>query len=228
MAATVAKASIYEKLMLARIQFGETEKKKSGVNTYAEFTYYELNDIVPIATKILHDLNMCYYISFEDKDVIGTLYDCDTKESIALKVPFREISEPGKLRQHEITVTGSAITYYRRYCWALLLDLCDPDAFNASKPIEEKPADKPKETPKPPKTAEERKNITANLTDGNADEEVLATIQKLCKKVSKIDPQNTYVMEVAVATNKFKACDKAKADEIIEKLAKIIKESASK
>lgn len=221
-AATTKKTSIYEKLMIARMTFGKTEKKKSGTNSYAEFKYYELSDIVPIATQIFTDLGLAFITTFEDNCVIGKLVDWDSKDSIEFKIPFTTISEPGKLRQHEVMAMGSTITYFRRYCYMAVLDIVEPDAFDSGMfENKKKEPEKyvPQNTKKAPASAEERKEIKEELTSANeqADEEHIIGLKSALKTLKTLDPsQEDEIQKIVVSTNSFKNLTNEKAEELIK------------
>ena len=237
MATATKKVSIYEKLMLARIQFGMTEKKKSGVNAHAEFKYYELQDIVPIATKVFNDLGLAFYTSFEGENVLGYLIDTDSSESITFKVPFATISEPGKFRQNEIQAMGGAITYFRRYMYMLVLDIVEPDAFDGgdfgAKETAKNDAPKeyiPKETaaPKKPVTKEKRAEIKEELVsaDAPADNDHIIALKTVLKNLRKIDVKyEEEIQAVVTETNGFKNLTNTQAEELIKKYGKIVQEN---
>ena len=46
----IATMNVWQKLLAARIEFLRRGVTKSGVNLHAEFKYFELEDIVPVAT----------------------------------------------------------------------------------------------------------------------------------------------------------------------------------
>ena len=50
--------NIYSKIMMARLQFLESNPQKSGRNEFQKFNYYELDDIVPTATRICNELGL--------------------------------------------------------------------------------------------------------------------------------------------------------------------------
>ena len=59
--------NIYQKLMDVRVAFHKLELKKSGLNKFAGFKYYELGDFLVPATKLLQEANLCPMISFNNE-----------------------------------------------------------------------------------------------------------------------------------------------------------------
>lgn len=223
-AATAKKINIYEKLMLARINFGEADKKKSGVNSHAEFTYYELSDIVPVATKIFNDLGLTYLTTMTNEQMIGRLIDNESKEELVFTCPFVTLAEPGKYRQNEIQALGSAITYLRRYMYMIVLDIVEPDAYDCLAEggrVEEKAP----EVPKPPVTAEKRAEVKGKLTESElATEEQVKELKALLKAYKTAETEEE-VQKIIAKTDKFKkmTCEQAKA--LIAKYSKKVGET---
>ena len=54
----MTKKNIYGKIMEARLMFLQSNPKKSGRNDFQKFNYYELDDIVPTATRICNELGI--------------------------------------------------------------------------------------------------------------------------------------------------------------------------
>ena len=54
----VSKMNVYQKLAIARAELGNRPLKKSGVNKYAGYSYFELNDFIGEINKIFKDLNL--------------------------------------------------------------------------------------------------------------------------------------------------------------------------
>ena len=70
--------SIFEKLNQARLEFQNMGVKKSGKNSYAGYTYYELSDIIPAINKIADELKFCCIVNF--KSDLATLDFCDLEK----------------------------------------------------------------------------------------------------------------------------------------------------
>lgn len=230
MAATTAKKmSIYEKLMEARIQFGQTEKTKSGVNAHAEFKYYELSDIVPIATNIFFTLGLSFITTFEENGVLGILHDVESGQELSFRVPFATLAEPGKYRQNEIQAMGGAITYFRRYMYMLVLDIVEPDAFDgatAPEPKTEKDAVSPAPKAKAPKTSEERKEIKEELipADAPADEIHIKSLKNVLKSLKKLKPDaEDEIQTIVIKTEGFKKITNIQAEELIKKYGELVR-----
>ena len=131
-------ANIYEamnvrqKLAKARLYFLNQKVQKSGKNMHLEFKYFELEDIVPPATRIFARVGLTTEIDFTDEGAVMKVYNVDNIEEAPMqfRVPYREVkpivSNAGKEVTNPMQALGSSITYLRRYLWMAVLDLLNP------------------------------------------------------------------------------------------------------
>lgn len=189
--------NIYGKLAIARRRFLEAPVKKSGVNRFAEFKYFELEDIVPVATQIFEDLGLVYIISIDrfsgdngQQYYTGTLFNADNVEDrfITFKVPMIDLTvtdKDGNIKlpagMNSVQALGSTITYMRRYLYMLCLDIVEADAIDATidKPNTEAPKTKAPKKSNKPLSQEKRQEVKEELI--NQDGEATATQIKAIK-----------------------------------------------
>lgn len=217
---TTEKKSIYGKLLAARTMFLESSMEKSGINPYAEFKYFELKDIVPVATEIFNKLNCVFVISFPDNKAVGTLVNLDdATQTITVEFEKRSLLEPAKLRMNEVQGLGAEITYMRRYLYMLLFDIVEADKLDSGTVNEKKP-----ENTKPA-TPQKREEIKETLTDadGNADEMQLNALRTACKKLMDTDPeQENVIQEIALKTEGFTKITKADCSALVSKISEML------
>ena len=148
--------NIYEKIMVARLYFLQNASKKSGHNKFKDFDYFELKDIVPVATKICNELGLYTHISIADgKAVMSVINIANPDECVHFKIdaPVMEVEnynlEQKNVYQTMLQNTGAAETYLRRYLYFLFLDITDNDTVDAPdfapKPNEGIPKSEPNE-----------------------------------------------------------------------------------
>lgn len=206
--------NVLQKLAEARLRFLNEHIKKSGKNIKLEFTYFELKDIVPSATKIFADLGIASMVSFEAGSARMELYNAnDPSESpVVFSIPYKEapqiISNAGKEVTNPLQALGATITYLRRYLYMLVLDIVEDDATDASLGDET-----PAPAPKKPATPAERKKAKETLTKtpaqpapekAMASAEDMAVLKDLCKQVMEADPNNrALVTEIAMKSNAY-------------------------
>jgi len=191
--------NIYGKLAIARGRFLEAPVKKSGVNRFAEYKYFELSDIVPVATSIFADLGLVFLISFDNEVAKGTLVNVDkVEETIVFTSPMRDLEVKG---MNAVQALGGVETYQRRYLYMTCLDIVEADAFDATQGKPDPETNKV-EVPKVnnrPATPEKREEVKKELIDegGAATEVQVKSIKNGLKKLrAKNDTYEPYIKEI--------------------------------
>lgn len=155
--ATKNEKNIYEKIMEARLQFLESNPQKSGRNEFQKFSYYELDDIVPTATRICNELKI-----YTEIDMGANLFGYatltainieNTDEQVYFRIKMPEINNSNL--NNALQDTGRTETYLRRYLYLLFLDIAQNDEVDASdnrpkQSAPKKPVNKPRNKPATP------------------------------------------------------------------------------
>lgn len=215
--------NVWQKLLAARIDFLRRGVSKSGVNLHAEFKYFELEDIVPVATEIFATYNCLFVTSFPDGKAVGRLINLDNaEEQVVVEFNARSISEPGKFRMNEVQGLGAEITYMRRYLYFLILDVVEADAFDAESG---KPAPAPKNEPKKPVSTEKREEIKQELTapEASADELQIKALKAVLKRLKEVDAsQEEFIQQIAMKTERFTKISKSACEQLVLKVGEMI------
>ena len=119
--------TVFEKLNEARLRFQNANVKKSGKNTYAGYTYYELSDILPFINQIANELKFCCVVNFNNE--IATLDFCDLEkdEKITFTSPMSSASLKGC---HEVQNLGAVETYIKRYLYQNCFEIVENDVLD--------------------------------------------------------------------------------------------------
>ena len=121
--------NIYTKLMEVRVKFHKLELKKSGLNKFAGFKYYELADFLVPATQLLQEANLCPMISFNNELAVLTLINGDEpSEQITFTSPMRDLELKGT---NAVQNLGGVQTYLTRYLYIQLLNIVEADVFDS-------------------------------------------------------------------------------------------------
>lgn len=242
-------ANIYEtmnvrqKLAKARLYFLNQKVQKSGKNMHLEFKYFELEDIVPPATRIFARVGLTTEIDFTDESAVMKVYNVDkmAEEPMEFRVPYREVkpivSNAGKEVTNPMQALGSSITYLRRYLWMVVLDITEPDDIDANlgadEPVEEEiPAPNPETAKKEkkkksavPATQKEREEAKKEMTDteGQADELQIAALKAACNAlIAKDETQEEFVQTIAMKTKGFTDVSRSACEVLIQNLGEMI------
>ena len=129
--------SIFEKLNQARLEFQNMGVKKSGKNSYAGYTYYELSDIIPAINKLAEKLKFCCVINFTNDLAKLDFCDLEKDERITFTSPMSEASLKGC---HPVQNLGAVETYIKRYLYQNCFEIVEGDALDSTmNPADEKP-----------------------------------------------------------------------------------------
>jgi hypothetical protein len=225
--ATEAKKSetmnVYQKLLKARAMFLEADTKKTGKNMHLSFKYFELEDIVPTATRIFTEVGLIPIVNFTADMATMTVRNTEApEESIDFTAPFNQIapivSNAGKQATNEMQALGSSITYMRRYLYMIALDICENDSIdgNVGKPtVVTMPA-----APAPTVTVTD-KPLTAG--DGNASETQIRQLKDLLIKLKNADPsKEELIAQIAVETQGFTSISKTDCEKLVIKIGEML------
>ena len=216
-------ANIYGKLLEARRRFLNAGIKKTGKNTYAEFKYFTLDDIIPSKSEIFRDLGLADMISFGSDVAVLTIVDVD--KPVDMITFTSQLAPDESLIKNPIQKVGAIQTYVRRYLYLLALDIIESDTI-------EDLTDKPDTTKKAPKKStkpvspEKRAEIKNDIIDegGEATEVQIKSIKNGLKSLRTKDAEK-YEKYVTDSVKKIKAgLNKTDAENLLIEIGKLIEE----
>lgn len=124
--------TVYAKLNKARSEFHRLKLKKTGLNKFAGYSYFELSDFLIPALEVFKENGLCAFISFGSDLATMTITDVEDGSFIALTSPMAEAQLKGC---HPIQNLGAVETYTRRYLWVAALEIVEHDALDSSQPL---------------------------------------------------------------------------------------------
>jgi hypothetical protein len=139
--------SVHKKLMQARVKLQSTEMKKSGLNKFAGYSYFELGDFIPHIQTIFNDIGLCGVVSFDSAHATLCITDTEDGSQIVVTSPMAEANLKGA---HPIQNLGAVLSYQRRYLWMAALEIVEHDIIDAAPAAEPKPEPKPEPVKKTP------------------------------------------------------------------------------
>jgi hypothetical protein len=167
--------NIYGKLAEARSQFHRLSLKKSGLNQFAGWKYFELGDFLIPGMQVMKDAGLCPVISFKTKLATMMIHDMESEThtpGVDFMLIDSPLSESHAKGNQPIQNVGMCETYSRRYLWMAALEIIEHDSIEQAEQVYETPA-KPK-VERPP----QKKVTTSQLT----------VLQNLIKK-DKLSPR---------------------------------------
>ncbi len=212
--------NIYAKLLEARKRFLDAGIKKTGVNRYAEYKYFTLDEIIPIKQEIFREIGLSDVISFGTEVATLTIFNVDNPEE---SIDFMSQLAPDEsMIKNPIQKVGAIQTYVRRYLYTLALDIIESDGIEETtgKPGEEEKQATATESKKSnrPATTEERQDIKNELIN-QGDEATATQIKAIKSGLKKLREKNdTYEPYIKETLKKIKAgiTKKEAEDQLIE------------
>jgi len=141
--------SVHKKLMAARVKLQSTEMKKSGLNKFAGYSYFELGDFIPHIQTIFNDLGLCGVVSFNTEYATLCITDVEDGTVIVVTSPMAEANLKGA---HPIQNLGAVESYQRRYLWMTAMEIVEHDIIDSAPSAEPAPKPVSKAEPKPAAT----------------------------------------------------------------------------
>ena len=143
---TENKMNIMQKIAKARVMLQKKNLKKSGLNKFAQFKYFELADFLPAVNEIFDELGLYaeFFITPEDRSIddgtgqilvqpeIAHLNIYNSDDPTGQPRHFTSmIAEAGTKGATPIQQLGSVHTYMRRYLYMEALEIVESDALDA-------------------------------------------------------------------------------------------------
>lgn len=216
-------SNVFSKLLEARKRFLDAGIKKNGVNRYAEYKYFTLDDIIPVKQEIFRDLGLADVISFNSDRAILIVYNVDNPEE---KIEFdSQLAEDESMIKNPIQKVGAIQTYVRRYLYMLMLDIIESDGIEATtdKPVTEDntPAPATKKSNRPA-TEAERAEEKSDLIDkgGEATATQIKAIKGGLKKLRDRDSDQYEGYIKNVVTRMKAGITKTEAEDLLIEIGK--------
>lgn len=187
--------NIYEKVQLIKTEILKAGLKKTGLNKFSNFSYFELSDFLPKIIELCEKNKVCTFVSFDNEKSTLTVVNSEkADERIEITSPMRSLELKGC---NEIQALGGVETYNRRYLYMALFDITENDMFDSVAGTEKNENPKNQELPKEEKMTAEQE---AWLKEHNADFSKMLDYDKKTYKTNYIT--------------------KKTADKVIEKITK--------
>jgi ERF superfamily len=121
----------YQKLNLARQMFHKKELKKSGLNKFVGYKYFELADFLIPALEIFYDVGLNSTIGFNKDIALMEIRNVESPDEhiIHISSPMSDAALKGC---HPVQNLGAVQTYLTRYLWTQALCITEHDALDAT------------------------------------------------------------------------------------------------
>lgn len=123
--------NVFSKLQKARIALQNTAIKKSGLNKFAGFKYFELGDFLPHINNIFDDLGLFSAFNIADGNATLTIVDVEKPDGniVVFASPIADASVKGTTPVQSL---GAVHTYLKRYLYMNALEMIENDLLDAA------------------------------------------------------------------------------------------------
>lgn len=120
--------NIYGKIQLVKEQFLKRNVKKSGKNKFANYSYYELADIIPNIIELCNQQGLFTKFTFTKEEARLEIRNVEKYDEFEFYTsPMEELELKGANR---IQALGGVETYQRRYLLMAAFDIIENDMFD--------------------------------------------------------------------------------------------------
>lgn len=138
--------TLNQSIISIRCKLQESNLKKSGVNKFQGFNYFELSDFLPTLNKLMMEEGVNDLFTIEDGSATLKLLKGD--EINVYKIPFFKFDAPlnakGAPTMQDIQYLGGLNTYYKRYLYINAFGITDGDIIDN---MDQNEISKPKKQP---------------------------------------------------------------------------------
>lgn len=222
--------NIYKKIQATKKRLLEANLKKSGVNKFSNYTYYELADFLPTLIKICDEEGLFTGIRFDDTFAYLDIVNIEKpEEKVTYTSPMRSLELKGA---NAVQALGGVETYSRRYLYMAAFDIVENDMFDSTTAEEPKKELITKEEPKKELVTKEQANAVYSLLvqAGANDEGIKKTLEAYKVKEAEELTTTQYASLVKQLKEKIEANKKVQkpAETTPKKVQKVITEAQVK
>lgn len=139
------KLNLYAKLQKVRVELQKKKLKKSGVNKFSGYTYFELQDFLPAINALCYENGLSTIFNFnEDYAHLVVVNTEDPSENETFSTPVQIATLKSAAAMQNIGATQS---YARRYLYIMAFEIAENDLIDAGNVDEEAEIAKSKITP---------------------------------------------------------------------------------
>lgn len=125
--------SLNESIISIRVKLQNSTLKKSGLNKFAGFDYFELSDFLPRLNELMLEEKVNDLFTIENDKATLTLIKDEERQTYS--IPFivfdTPINKQGQKSMQDIQYLGALNTYYKRYLYLNAFGITDGDVIDA-------------------------------------------------------------------------------------------------
>ena len=139
------KLNLYSKLQKVRVELQKKKLKKSGVNKFSNYTYFELQDFLPAINELCYENGLSTIFNFNEdyaQLIIVNTEDLSENETFSTPVQIATLKSAAAMQN-----IGATQSYARRYLYIMAFEIAENDLIDAGNVDAEAEIAKSKITP---------------------------------------------------------------------------------
>ncbi|MFP5493137.1 ERF family protein [Parvimonas sp. G1641] len=187
--------SVLQKLQQARVMLQNKNLKKTGLNPFQKFNYFELGDFLPQINEIFNELKLYSHFNLYGDKAKLVIICTETNEQVQFTTPIQQVKENAKMQD-----IGAIHTYSKRYLYYNALEIIENDLIDCKDnslqaPKQQANKTPKKEAPQPTKQPAQQKAPQQNLISTEQRETLINLIESaginLTEELQKIKDLTT-------------------------------------
>ena len=130
------KLNIFQKIQKARVELQKRDIKKTGLNKYSNYKYFELGDFLPHINEICDELGLYTEFKYGEEEAFLYVIDSDNPD---IKREWRTpVKIPALKGCSDIQAIGGSQTFARRYLYMRAFEIAETDIVDIAEVDEDK------------------------------------------------------------------------------------------
>lgn len=130
------KLNIFKKIQKARVELQKRDIKKTGLNKYSNYKYFELGDFLPHINEICDELGLYTEFKYGEEEAFLYVIDSDNPD---IKREWRTpVKIPALKGCSDIQAIGGSQTFARRYLYMMAFEIAETDIVDIAEVDEDK------------------------------------------------------------------------------------------
>lgn len=122
------KLNIFQKIQKARVELQKRDIKKTGLNKYSNYKYFELGDFLPHINEICDELGLYTEFKYGEEEAFLYVIDSDNPD---IKREWRTpVKIPALKGCSDIQAIGGSQTFARRYLYMMAFEIAETDVID--------------------------------------------------------------------------------------------------
>lgn len=128
---------VRRKIQKGKKFFLERSIKQGGTNRFQKYSYFRLDDIIPVVVEFMEKENMISWFDMKKRRAKLTICDLDSNTCAEYRIPLPKVEKANTTEA--MKTIGALQTYAERYLYLQAFEIVVPDTIEQERPTTFKP-----------------------------------------------------------------------------------------